>query len=130
MRASGIAVLFSNMFFKKKESKVQAPEEVLAMLGSLQNKINELEGKISLLEEENKKMIQKVGMIRFNPFSGTGGDQSFSLALLNKENDGLTITSYYSNGGSSVYGKPIKKGKSRYPLSNEEEKAIKDAIVR
>jgi len=118
------------MFFKKKESKVQAPEEVLAMLGSLQNKINELEGKISLLEEENKKMIQKVGMIRFNPFSGTGGDQSFSLALLNKENDGLTITSYYSNGGSSVYGKPIKKGKSRYPLSNEEEKAIKDAIVR
>jgi len=56
-----------------------------------------------------------------------GGDQSFSLALLDKRNSGVVITSLYAREGNRVYGKPIKEGTSEYPLSEEEKKAIEEA---
>jgi len=72
--------------------------------------------------------IQKVGVIRFNPFKDTGGDQSFAIALLNKENSGLVISSLYSREGTRVYTKPVEKGESSYHLSEEEKQAITKAI--
>jgi len=68
-----------------------------------------------------------VGIIRFNPFSEVGGDQSFSLALLNESNDGVVITSLYTRQENRVYGKPIKNGQSEYTLSEEEKQAIEKA---
>jgi hypothetical protein len=73
-------------------------------------------------------MLQKIGLVRFNPFSGTGGDQSFSLALLDKNNNGVVITSFYTSEGSSVYGKPIENKKSCYVLSEEEKESIRIAV--
>ncbi len=66
-------------------------------------------------------------MVRFNPFKEIGGDQSFSIALLDSNNDGIVITSLYGREGNRVFGKPIKNGKSRYLLSGEEKKAIEQA---
>lgn len=72
--------------------------------------------------------IQKVGVIRFNPFKDTGGDQSFAIALLDKDNSGLVISSLYSREGTRVYTKPVEKGESSYHLSEEEKQAIQKAI--
>lgn len=72
--------------------------------------------------------IQKVGVIRFNPFKDTGGDQSFAIALLNKDNNGLVISSLYSREGTRIYTKPVEKGESSYHLSEEEKQAIQKAI--
>ena len=72
--------------------------------------------------------IQKVGVIRFNPFKDIGGDQSFAIALLDKDNSGLTISSLYGREGTRIYTKPIEKGNSSYHLSDEEREAIQKAI--
>jgi len=56
-----------------------------------------------------------------------GGDQSFSLALLDEENNGVVITSLYSKGGNRIYAKPIIQEKSEYYLSKEEIEAIQKA---
>lgn len=72
--------------------------------------------------------IQKIGLVRFNPFAETGGDQSFCLAVLDGEDSGLVITSLHSRDATRVYAKPVKKGKaSGYELSTEEKRAIKQA---
>lgn len=73
--------------------------------------------------------IQKVGIVRFNPFQDTGGNQSFAIALLDYYNDGLVISSLHSREETRVYTKPIKKGQSEYSLSDEEKEAIKKAIT-
>jgi len=98
------------------------------------NKVKGLEENVEKILEEMKKMkkeqifsVQKVGIIRFNPFSEVGGDQSFSLALLNESNDGVVITSLYTRQENRVYGKPIKNGQSEYTLSEEEKQAIEKA---
>ena len=72
--------------------------------------------------------IQKIGVVRFNPFKDTGGDQSFAIALLDKDNNGLVISSLYSREGTRIYTKPVEKGGSSYHLSEEEKKAIAKAI--
>lgn len=83
------------------------------------------------LEKQGEMMIatiKKIGIIRFNPFNNTGGDQSFAIAMLNSRNSGIVISSLYLREGTRVYAKPIEKLKSTYPLSQEEEDAIKKAV--
>lgn len=73
--------------------------------------------------------IHQVGMLRFNPFRDIGGDQSFSLALLNGQKDGVVISSLYSREGVRIYAKTVKNGTTvKYPLTKEEEIAIEIAI--
>ena len=74
--------------------------------------------------------FHKLGVVRFNPFKDVGGDQSFSVALLNGKNDGLTISSLFTREGARVYTKSIVGGLSeKYPLTEEEKEAIKIATV-
>jgi ribosomal protein L33 len=72
--------------------------------------------------------IQKVGLIRFNPFSDTGGDQSFAIAFLDYFNNGLVISSLHGRQGTRIYSKPVIAGKSKYNLSSEEITAIEKAM--
>lgn len=72
--------------------------------------------------------ITKVGVVRFNPFKDTGGDQSFVIALLDSNNNGVVLSSLYTREGTRVYTKPIEKGDSTYHLSKEEKQAIEKAI--
>ncbi|MBU3964843.1 DUF4446 family protein [Patescibacteria group bacterium] len=88
--------------------------------------------KINKRQEEQEKIlettIRKVGMVRFNPFKNTGGDQSFAIALLNSSDSGIVLSSLYLREGMRIYAKPIGQAKSKYSLSAEEEEAIKKAI--
>ena len=78
--------------------------------------------------EEAKLHVQKVGLVRFNPFEEMGGDHSFSLALLDGKEDGFVITGLHTRERTRVYIKAIKKGKSKVDLAKEEEKAVKIAL--
>ena len=76
------------------------------------------------LDQGLQRSIQKVGVLRHNPFSDTGGDQSFCVALLDAFDDGLVLSSLFSRTETRVFVKPIVRGQSKYPLSEEELKAI------
>jgi len=115
-------------FLKKRKKEPKNLKEVLVSLKKLEENFEELSQDLENLKKARKFSLQKVGIVRFNPFSEVGGDQSFSIALLDGSNDGLVITSLYTREGNRVYGKPIKKGKSEYPLSKEEKEAINKAV--
>ena len=73
--------------------------------------------------------IDKVKLLRFNPFDDVGGDQSFILVLLNKENSGILLTSLHHRSFTRIYAKPIKEGQGdNITLSKEEKSAILKAI--
>lgn len=102
-------------------------KEVLKELKSLGDNLNRVSTDLEIIKKLQNTSVQKVGIVRFNPFRGVGGDQSFSLALLDKSNSGVVITSLYAREGNRVYGKPIKEGNSEYTLSEEEKKAIEES---
>ncbi len=91
------------------------------------NELKRLDEEIKGIKLDALGYVQKIGLVRFNPFNETGGDQSFSLSLLDKKDDGFVITCLHTRDRTRVYAKPIAKGKSEYELSREEEKALKKA---
>ncbi len=114
-------------FFEGKDAKNL--EQVLL---DSKNKITAIEGDVKDLYEITGKInglasrgLHKTGMVRFNPFRDIGGDQSFSVALLDGEDNGVVISSLYSRDGVRVYAKSLLKGQShKYPLTEEEKHAI------
>ena len=68
--------------------------------------------------------IQKVAVVRYNAFHNVGSDQSFSVALLDNEDNGVVISGIFGRDSSTAYAKPVKYGSSDYVLTEEEEDAI------
>ncbi|MBU1176914.1 MAG: DUF4446 family protein [Patescibacteria group bacterium] len=101
--------------------------EEIKRLKKAESNIEELFNSSKILKKITDLTIQKVSVIRFNPFKETGGDQSFVIALLNSKDNGLIISSLFTREGTRVYTKPIESGKSTYPLSKEEIEALKKA---
>ena len=80
-------------------------------------------------QRSSLKHLQKFGLIRFNPFTDTGGDQSFTLAILNGHNDGFVISSLHSRDQTRTFAKSVKAGLGqKFELSKEEKLAIEKAI--
>jgi len=115
-------------FLRTKNKKPENLQEIVKQLDDLKKEINELSKNVDNLKKESKLCIQKIGIIRYNPFKEVGGDQSFSIALLDANNNGLVITGLFTRDGTRIYSKPIKSGLSEYILSLEEKEAIKKAI--
>ncbi len=115
--------------FNKKENKIENLEDLTKRIEELELKIDKLFLEMEEMKKESESHIQKAKLIRYNPFDEMGGDQSFTLALLNKDNSGIIVTSIFNQEKSRVFGKEIIKGKSNYQLSAEEANII-DEIKR
>lgn len=80
------------------------------------------------IEKDGLLHIQKVGLVRFNPFKDTGGDQSFILSLIDGKETGVIISGLYSRSGTRWYAKRVVSGKGvEHELSEEEKRALKEA---
>ncbi len=104
-------------------------EEVLNQIADFKIDLDKLSDK--LLEEERLglKHTQRVELLRFNPYDDTGGDQSFTLALLDKEGNGFVLTSLHARSGTRIFAKPVFKGNAgKYELSKEEKEVIQKAM--
>lgn len=114
-------------FLKKKKSEPKNLKELLGQFKELEKSFADVLKEVENLKRQSQFHIQKAGIVRFNPFSEVGGDQSFSVAILDATDSGIVITSLYTRDGNRVYGKPIKNGDSEYTLSAEEKQAIAKA---
>ena len=110
--------------------KQQDPKDFNKLLSDfkkLKKEFGEISKELEELKTQSKFSIQKMGIVRFNPFKEIGGNQSFSVALLDANNDGVVITSFYGKDGNRIFGKPINNGRSKFSLASEEKKAIDKA---
>ena len=114
-------------FFKKGKKEPKSLKEALVELKGLKENFERIVQELKKLKKENKFSLQKIGIVRFNPFKEAGGDQSFSIAILDANDSGVVITSLYNRQENRIYGKPVKASRSEYPLSEEEKKAIEIA---
>ena len=92
------------------------------------DKVDCLSNDCQRLESISKECVQKVGIIRFNAFEDMGSDLSFAIALLNYQNNGVIVSSIYSRSECHTYAKPIISGTSSYFLTEEEKRALGQAM--
>lgn len=88
---------------------------------------SEIKAYYTKLDSDIASCIQKVGIVRYNAFRDVGSDLSFAIALLDRNDNGVILNGLYGSESSNIYAKPIKKGMSKYQLSEEEKSALEIA---
>ena len=82
------------------------------------------------LQSQTDRCIQQVGILRYDAFPDSGGQQSFAIALLNRHGDGVVLSGIHSRQEMRVYAKPIQQMRSSIGLSDEEQLALREAVGR
>jgi DNA-binding protein YbaB len=107
-----------------------------SVMGKLHDQMKEMTAQaesqrkqLEALEKKTSSMKANMGMVRYNAFGDHGrSDLSFSLAILNDNQEGVVISSLHSRDESRVYAKQVEGGASTsYPLTPEEKECITQA---
>jgi Protein of unknown function (DUF4446) len=83
-----------------------------------------IDGRLAALEKVARTEVPRVGFVRYNAFSDVGSDQSYALALLNRDGDGVVLSSIYSREETRTYGQAVTGFKPARDPSEEELAAI------
>jgi hypothetical protein len=92
--------------------------------------VDRLAARTAILERDVRQSLGRVGIVRYNPFEETGGNQSFALAVLDGNGDGFVVSSLHARAGTRVYAKAVKAGAAESALSDEEAAALREALAR
>lgn len=114
-------------YFMRGAKGTNLEQMIIDYMNSIDNtasKIDVLNSELINLKDQADRCIQRCNIIRYNAFSDTGSDLSYSIALLDGYNNGVILSSIYGRDESVTYAKPIEQGKCRYPLSVEEEMVL------
>jgi hypothetical protein len=94
------------------------------------NDVNTVSARTALVERDLQSSLSRIGLVRFNPFEDTGGNQSFALALIDSRGDGFVVSSLHARAGTREYAKAVAGGTSEANLSAEEAEALKQALAK
>lgn len=93
----------------------------------LQSEIERVARRTGELESLSRTDLSRTGFVRYDAFDDTGSELSYALALLNREGDGIVLTSIYSRADTRTYGKAVATFVSVGAASQEELLAIERA---
>jgi hypothetical protein len=110
------------------EDIVSAISDQFSALTDLQGQVEDLRSRVADQAEVLAGCIRRVGVVRFNAYDDVGGEQSFSLVLLDDKKNGLAVSSLYGRQDSRLYAKRITNGEAERPLSEEERGALDMAL--
>ncbi|QGG47004.1 DUF4446 family protein [Heliorestis convoluta] len=130
-RFKKISKMYKNLMTGQEGNSKNLEELLFQNLENNENiiqKLKEQEVEINQLKNISLETIRHIGIVRYNAFDNVGSNQSFSVALLDHKGSGVILSSLYGREVSQVYAKPVKESRSSYPLTEEEEKAIQEAM--
>jgi hypothetical protein len=90
----------------------------LDKVAALSTDVERLRGRATVMEAVQKKAVQRTGL------------QSFAVALLDDQGDGVVISSLHARQNTRVYAKAIAGGRSEAALSDEESEALRKAMAQ
>lgn len=103
-------------------------ERNFGRVDDVSRRLGEMDAIHASLDRRTRMSLQYVGLVRFNPFEDTGSDQSFAIALLDADQDGIVMSSLHGRTNTRLFAKPVQGGRSSHTLSQEEEQAISLAV--
>lgn len=111
------------------KSLEQAFKQKFQNMDFINDKLREVDHRLSAIDTNLLKTYQKVGIVKYDAFKEIGGTLSFVLTLLTKENDGFILNSMHSNAeGCYTYIKEVKHGEVFVALSDEESQSLEQAM--
>jgi hypothetical protein len=111
----------------KAENLEAALMEHISHIRETGERVENLDRKAHLLEVGGGFSLRHLGLVRYNPFRDTGGDQSFAVVLADSHGDGIVLSSLHARDTTRVYAKPLHAWGSSHQLTEEEKQAIVEA---
>jgi hypothetical protein len=99
-------------------------QDHVARVHAVGERVEALDQLVQHLETAGQYSLRHVGMLRFNPFHDTGGDQSFAIALADEHGNGVILSSLHARDVTRVYAKPLLEWGATYSLTEEEKQVI------
>ncbi len=117
---------------KISEALAATPDQ--AALHPLVTRLDSHEARLNSIDEQQRALVtvlghsvQGLGVVRYSAFEGIGGDQSFSVALVDSVGRGTILTGLHGGENMRVYAKPLSNWRSSYSLSADEQRALSEA---
>lgn len=95
---------------------------------TLDQRLTRVEKELVSMESKSRTYLQRWSLARYRAFKDVGGDQSFSWALLDANNDGVILTSIYGREESRIFAKRVTGGEAAHALSEEEKRVLREAL--
>jgi hypothetical protein len=86
-----------------------------------------LRQEVAALKAESAQSMRHVAVVRYDAFTDTGGQLSWSMALLDDSGSGVVVSAIQGRNDSRSYAKNVVDWASDTQLSPEEEDAISNA---
>jgi hypothetical protein len=86
-----------------------------------------LRQEVAALRAEAQGALRHLGLVRYDAFGDVGGRQSWSLALLDDEGNGVVLTAIHGRSEARSYAKSVFEWRSEQPMSPEEQDAVASA---
>lgn len=112
----------------KDAASVDTLPTLLASVEGNQRDIRELQGEFKAASVEARTHFKRMGIVRYNAFEGVAGQQSYSLCLLDENQNGILISNLVGTNFSRSYAVEVKTGEPARPLGEEEKEALATAI--
>jgi hypothetical protein len=105
-------------------ARLSSLEEAQAELG---RRAERAESRLRELDALSRTDVSRIGFVRYDAFDDTGSELSYALALLNREGDGIVLSSIYSRTDTRTFGKAVERFTPLTNASSEELLAIAKA---
>jgi hypothetical protein len=109
------------------ETATQRVTALEASAASTGRELGSLAARLAALEKIAHSETPRVGFVRYNAFDDVGSDQSYALALITRNGDGVVLSSIYSREETRTYGKAVHNYQTSQEASAEERAAIAQA---
>lgn len=129
-RTRRLAARFEAITRGSEERSLEAILEAhLARVHQVVRDLEDATARTAVLERDMRRAFSRVGLVRYNPFEDTGGNQSFALALLDEHGDGFVMSSLHARNQTRVYAKGVRAGQPDAAMSAEEQEALRTALA-
>ena len=129
-RTRRLAARFEAITRGSEERSLEAILEAhLARVHQVVRDLEDATARTAVLERDMRRAFSRVGLVRYNPFEDTGGNQSFALALLDEHGDGFVMSSLHARNQTRVYAKGVRAGQPDSAMSAEEQEALRTALA-
>lgn len=131
MRRTGrLAARFVAITRGSEERSIEAILEAhLTRVHQVVRDLDDVTARTAVLEQDLRRAFSRVGLVRYNPFEDTGGNQSFALAMLDDHGDGFVMSSLHTRNQTRVYAKGVRAGRPDSAMSSEEQEALRTALT-
>lgn len=127
-----------NKLLKKYRNFMKGDKDVASLEQLIESRLDDMEQldiksdalakKMMEMEDIQLGTYQKSAIIKYDAFRGMGGNLSFVLAMLDRNDNGFLLNSMHSKESCYTYIKDVVKGKAKVELSEEEKAALQEAV--